>query len=138
MDGGRPSTRETVRQAAVFLLLFLLGNLLASLACDLLFRGVELPAGWMYRFVRGAASLGLPWLLLWWYTTRRLRLRMADFGIRLSLRRWALPCALLLPAFVAGAHGLLGEVSVRAVPPGEAACGILLFQNIKSVSICKL
>ena len=91
MDGGRPSTRETVRQAAVFLLLFLLGNLLASLACDLLFRGVELPAGWMYRFVRGAASLGLPWLLLWWYTTRRLRLRMADFGIRLSLRRWALP-----------------------------------------------
>ena len=40
MDGGRPSTRETVRQAAVFLLLFLLGNLLASLACDLLFRGV--------------------------------------------------------------------------------------------------
>ena len=121
MGGGRPSTRETVRQAVVFLLLFLLGNLLASLACDLLFRGVELPAGWMYRFVRGAASLGLPWLLLWWYTTRRLRLRMADFGIRLSLRRWALPCALLLPAFVAGAHGLLGEVSVRAVPPGEAA-----------------
>lgn len=119
------TTRQAVGGIFCTLLLFLAGNLLASLPFDLLFSVVSLPAGWLYAFCRYLGTLAVTWLLFRWYITRVRKERPADYGLDFSLRRWALPCGVLLPLAVAGVYLLLGETTLRQVPPGEAA-GVVL------------
>ena len=104
----------------VYFLLFLAGDLGSSIAFDLVFQTVELPAAWMYLLLRMLGALGLTWLLFWLYTVKALHLTMADFGITLSVRGWAVGAAVLLPVCVAAVYGVLGQWTVNPVSPGTA------------------
>ena len=112
----RLSTGGTVKQLLLYFLLFLAGDLLSSIAFDLLFSLIPLRARWMYLLLR---SLGA--LLFWLYTTHVLGRAMADFGVTLSVRGWAAAAAVLLPAGVTAVYGSLGRWTASPIPLGEAA-----------------
>lgn len=103
----RLSTGGTVKQLLLYFLLFLAGDLLSSIAFDLLFSLIPLRARWMYLLLRSLGALGLTWLLFWLYTTHVLGRAMADFGVTLSVRGWAAAAAVLLPAGVTAVYGSL-------------------------------
>ena len=113
------STAATARHILVCLLLFLAGDLLSSLAFDLLFAVARPPAPWLYQLPRALGALALTWALFRLYADRGLRLGMAEFGVTFSLRGWAVAASVLLPVLVAAAFLPLGEVSVTRGGPGE-------------------
>ena len=113
------STAATARHILVCLLLFLAGDLLSSLALDLLFAVARPPAPWLYQLPRALGALALTWALFRLYAARGLRLGMAEFGVTFSLRGWAVAASVLLPVLVAAAFLPLGEVSVTRGGPGE-------------------
>lgn len=113
------STAATARHILVCLLLFLAGDLLSSLAFDLLFAVARPPAPWLYQLPRALGALALTWALFRLYAARGLRLGMAEFGVTFSLRGWAVAASVLLPVLVAAAFLPLGEVSVTRGGPGE-------------------
>ena len=117
----RLSTGGTVKQLLLYFLLFLAGDLLSSIAFDLLFSLIPLRARWMYLLLRSLGALGLTWLLFWLYTTHVLGRAMADFGVTLSVRGWAAAAAVLLPAGVTAVYGSLGRWTASPIPLGEAA-----------------
>ena len=57
------STAATARHILVCLLLFLAGDLLSSLAFDLLFAVARPPAPWLYQLPRALGALALTWAL---------------------------------------------------------------------------
>ena len=117
----RLSTGGTVKQLLLYFLLFLAGDLLSSIAFDLLFSLIPLRARWMYLLLRSLGALGLTWLLFWLYTTHVLGRAMADFGVTLSVRGWAAAAAVLLTAGVTAVYGSLGRWTASPIPLGEAA-----------------
>ena len=115
----RLSTGGTVKQLLLYFLLFLAGDLLSSIAFDLLFSLIPLRARWMYLLLRSLGALGLTWLLFWLYTTHVLGRAMADFGVTLSVRGWAAAAAVLLPAGVTAVYGSLGRWTASPIPWGR-------------------
>ena len=84
----RLSTGGTVKQLLLYFLLFLAGDLLSSIAFDLLFSLIPLRARWMYLLLRSLGALGLTWLLFWLLSARRppqeeMRLRGCCLGVGL-------------------------------------------------------
>lgn len=114
------STAQTLKQIAVYFLLFLAGDFLSSIPFDLLFSVVALPAPWMYQLPRTLGSLLLTYFLFWIYTVKVLHLQMSDFRISRSIKKWAVLYSILLPAFVVIAFLVIGEGSVRRAAPGTA------------------
>ena len=90
------STAATARHILVCLLLFLAGDLLSSLAFDLLFAVARPPAPWLYQLPRALGALALTWALFRLYAARGLRLGMAEFGVTFSLRGWAVAASVLM------------------------------------------
>lgn len=75
------TTGRTIPAILVYFLAFLAGDLLSSLACDLIFSFVTLPASELYLIVRAVASLLLTLLFFWLCTVKWLRRKWRDFGI---------------------------------------------------------
>lgn len=105
----------------IYFLLFLAGDFFGSLPFDFLFSVVALPQSWMYHIPRLLGCLLLTYFLFWFYTTKILHLKMSDFCITFSVKKWAVVYALLLPAFVIIVYSVLGKCSVNRVSPGIAA-----------------
>lgn len=112
-------TGQTLKFIFLYFLLFLAGDLLASLLFDLLFSFIKLPASWMYQLFRAAGALLFTCLFFWLYTKKALHLSMGDFGLLPLVKGWAAPCAILLPVFVAGVYLSIGKASAQSVPFGE-------------------
>lgn len=107
------STAKTVKHIVVYFLLFLAGDLFSGLAFDLLFLFVELPIRGLYYFPRALGCLVLTYILFWLYTTKVLHLKMRDFGISFSIKKWGIILAIFLPAFVVIGFLFIGEVTVN-------------------------
>ena len=110
------TTGRTIPAILVYFLAFLAGDLLSSLACDLIFSFVTLPASELYFIVRTVASLLLTLLLFWLCTAKWLRRKWKDFGITPGIRWWGAALSVLLPALVAAAFLAVGDVRVNALP----------------------
>ncbi len=104
------STPKTLLLAAVYFLLFLAGDLFSSLMFDLLFSLVTPPSSEWYVILRMSGCLLLTFLLFWQYTTKRLYLKMEDFGITFALKRWGVILSVLLPVFVVSIFGMIGKI----------------------------
>lgn len=114
-----------IRHMVIYFLLFLAGDFLGSLPFDFLFSFVTLPESWMYHIPRITGCLALTYFLFWFYTTRKLHLKMSDFRISYSVKKWAAVYALLLPAFVIGVYFIIGHFSLQHVTPAAAVLIIL-------------
>lgn len=99
---------------AVYLLLFLAGDLLNSFAFDLFFSVVKLPVREWYSILRTVGCFLLTYLLFWLYTTRVLHLSMRDFGITFAIQKWGILSAAFLPAFVLIIFLFLGHTAIKA------------------------
>lgn len=124
------SRAGTLKQIAIFFVLFLAGDFLSSVPFDLLFSVVQLPVRELYSILRMAGCLLFTWLLFWLYTTRVLRLSMSAFGITFAVKKWGVLLAVLLPAFVAGAFLLIGDTVInvsafRKILLIAAACALM-------------
>lgn len=116
---GKVSTAKTLKQIAIYFLLFLAGDFLSSLPFDLLFSVVKLPVRELYAILRMAGCLLVTYLLFWLYTTKILRLSMREFRITFAVKKWGVLFAVLLPAFVAATFLLIGNTAIQTSAPGK-------------------
>lgn len=107
------STAKTLKHIVVYFLLFLAGDLFSGLVFDLLFLFVELPIRGLYYFPRALGCLILTFILFWLYTTKVLHLKMRDFRISFSIKKWGIIVAVCLPASVVIGYLLIGGVTVN-------------------------
>lgn len=106
------STGKTIRHIIIYILLFLAGDLFSGLLFDLLFLFVKLPIRGLYYIPRALGCLILTYILFWLYTTKVLHLKMRDFGITFSIKKWGIILAIFLPAFVVIGFLLIGKAAV--------------------------
>lgn len=118
------SSAKTIINVFIYFLLFIAGDLLASLIFDLVFSAVKLPASEWYIILRMSGCLLLTSFLFWLYTAKKLHLKMEDFGISLDIKLWGVVLSLLLPAFAAAVFLLAGSAEVNSFTAGEAALAV--------------
>lgn len=127
------STAKTLRHMIIFFLLFLAGDFLSSLLFDLLFSVVKLPIRAFYVIPRMLGCLFLTFFLFWWYTVRILHMNLKDFGITFSVKKWAVPSAVFLPAFVVIIYLFVGKTSVKVYGFWE----IVLIVTVSAITALK-
>ena len=107
------------------ILLFFAGDLLNSLVFDLLFSIVELPIRGLYSILRILGCLIFTYLLFWLYTTKVLRLKMENFRITLSIKKWAFLYAIILPFFVVVCYLIIGDSIMTALNKEEIIVAVI-------------
>lgn len=97
------STLKIVFQIFAGFLIMLLGDLVSSLALDVIFQATgvyDLPK-WSYTAIRASACILVTYGLLMLYIKRILKVSMADFRMgRFNIRPVYIICAFVLPVFV--------------------------------------
>lgn len=94
------TTSKTITTIFVYFLLFLAGDLFGSLPFDFVFSFVTLPCSELYIILRMLGCFALTFVLFWLYTTKRLHLKLSDFGITFRIKSWGIVLSVLLPVFV--------------------------------------
>ena len=119
------SKGKIIGHIVAYVLLFLAGDLLNSLVFDLLFSIVELPIWVVYSVLRMLGCLIFTYLLFWLYTVKILRLQMESFRITLSIKKWALLYAVILPFFVVICYFIIGDSTMTALNTGEIIAAVI-------------
>ena len=120
------SKGKIIGHIVAYVLLFLAGDLLNSLVFDLLFSIVELPIRGLYSILRILDCLIFTYLLFWLYTTKVLRLKMENFRITLSIKKWAFLYAIILPFFVVICYLIIGDSIMTALNKEEIIVALQL------------
>lgn len=94
------TTLKTITTIFVYFLLFLAGDLFGSLPFDFVFSFITLPCSELYIILRMLGCFILTFALFWLYTTKRLHLKLSDFGITCRMKSWGIGLSVLLPAVV--------------------------------------
>lgn len=94
------TTPKTITTIFVYFLLFLAGDLFGSLPFDFIFSFITLPCSELYIILRMLGCFILTFALFWLYTTKRLHLKLSDFGITCRMKSWGIGLSVLLPAVV--------------------------------------
>ncbi|MDO4600916.1 MAG: type II CAAX endopeptidase family protein [Eubacteriales bacterium] len=94
------TTPKTITTIFVYFLLFLAGDLFGSLPFDFVFSFITLPCSELYIILRMLGCFILTFALFWLYTTKRLHLKLSDFGITCRMKSWGIGLSVLLPAVV--------------------------------------
>ena len=94
------TTSKTIVTIFVYFLLFLAGDLFGSLPFDFIFSFITLPCSELYIVLRMLGCFALTFVLFRLYTTKRLHLKLSDFGITFRIKNWGIGLAVLLPAVV--------------------------------------
>ena len=94
------TTSKTIVTIFVYFLLFLAGDLFGSLPFDFIFSLITLPCSELYIVLRMLGCFALTFVLFRLYTTKRLHLKLSDFGITFRIKNWGIGLAVLLPAVV--------------------------------------
>lgn len=114
-QSSKSSTAKTIKHIIIYFLLFLAGDLFSGLAFDLLFSVVVLPIRGLYSILRVSGCLALTYYLFWLYTTKILHLKMSDFRITYSIKKWGILYAVLLPTFVVLCFLVIGKTEVTTL-----------------------
>lgn len=101
------------------------GDLFSSMAFDLLFSMIELPIRGLYSILRILGCLIITYVLFWLYTTKILHLKMKDFRITCSIRKWAVLYAAILPSFVVICYVIIGSPIVTTSNPAEIVIAVI-------------
>ena len=115
---------KTIVHIIVYVLLYFAGDLLSSLAFDLLFSMIELPIRGLYSILRILGCFIVTYVLFWLYTTKILHLKMKDFRITCSIRKWAVLYAAILPSFVVICYVIIGSPIVTTSNPAEIVIAV--------------
>lgn len=94
------TTSKTIVTIFVYFLLFLAGDLFGNLPFDFIFSFITLPCSELYIVLRMLGCFALTFVLFRLYTTKRLHLKLSDFGITFRIKNWGIGLAVLLPAVV--------------------------------------
>lgn len=119
------STFKTLRAIGVYFLMFLAGDLVSSLLFDLLFMVIRLPARGLYSIIRVSGCLLLTVLFFWLCTTKLLHFKMKDFRIDLSVKKWAVLYAVILPSFVLICYVIIGDPAGSALSAAEITVAVI-------------
>lgn len=91
------SRKKIIGLIVIYFLLFFAGDLLNTVVFDLLYMVVKLPIRGLYSILRTSGCLIFTYFLFWFYTTKILHLKMRDFRITCSIKKWAVLYAVILP-----------------------------------------
>ncbi|VYS78327.1 CAAX amino terminal protease self- immunity [uncultured Blautia sp.] len=94
------TTSKTIAAIFVYFLLFLAGDLFGSLPFDFIFSFVTLPCSELYIVLRMLGCFALTFVFFRLYTTKRLHLKLSDFGITFRIKNWGIGLSVLLPIVV--------------------------------------
>ena len=119
------SKGKIIGHIVAYVLLFLVGDLLNSLVFDLLFSIVELPIRGLYSVLRTLGCFVFTYLLFWLYTIKILHLKMENFRITLSIKKWAFSYAVILPFFVVICYFIIGDSTMTALNAGEIIAAVI-------------
>ena len=119
------SKGKIIGHIVAYVLLFLVGDLLNSLVFDLLFSIVELPIRGLYSVLRTLGCFVFTYLLFWLYTIKILHLKMENFRITLSIKKWAFLYAVILPLFVVICYFIIGDSTMTALNTGEIIVAVI-------------
>lgn len=122
----RYSKPKTIKYIFVYFILFLAGDFFSSVPFDILFSFIKLPESWMYQLPRISGCLLFTSFLFWFYTTKVLKLNMSDFGINLSVKKWAVLYSVLLPAFVFVCFLAIGEFFVNEYSLSDSVIVVII------------
>lgn len=118
------SKGKTIVHIIIYVLLYFAGDLLSSMAFDLLFSMIELPIRGLYSILRILGCFIVTYVLFWLYTTKILHLKMKDFRITCSIRKWAVLYAAMLPSFVVICYVIIGSPIVTISNPAEIVIAV--------------
>lgn len=119
------SKGRIIGHIVAYVLLFLAGDLLNSLVFDLLFSIVELPIRGLYSVLRTLGCFVFTYLLFWLYTIKILHLKMENFRITLSIKKWAFLYAVILPLFVVICYFIIGDSTMTVLNTGEIIVAVI-------------
>ena len=119
------SKGRIIGHIVAYVLLFLAGDLLNSLVFDLLFSIVELPIRGLYSVLRTLGCFVFAYLLFWLYTIKILHLKMENFRITLSIKKWAFLYAVILPLFVVICYFIIGDSTMTVLNTGEIIVAVI-------------
>lgn len=94
------TTSKTIAAIFVYFLLFLAGDLFGSLPFDFIFSFVTLPCSELYIVLRMLGCFAFTFVFFRLYTTKRLHLKLSDFGITFRIKNWGIGLSVLLPIVV--------------------------------------
>lgn len=118
------SKGKTIVHIIIYVLLYFAGDLLSSIAFDLLFSMIELPIRGLYSILRILGCFIVTYVLFWLYTTKILHLKMKDFRITCSIRKWAVLYAAILPSFVVIYYVIIDSPIVTISNPAEIVIAV--------------
>jgi len=118
------SKGKTIVYIIIYVLLYFAGDLLSSIAFDLLFSMLELPIRGLYSILRILGCFIVTYVLFWLYTTKILHLKMKDFRITCSIRKWAVLYAAILPSFVVICYVIIDSPIVTISNPAEIVIAV--------------
>lgn len=113
------STKKVILNVAIYLLLFLAGDLINSLIWDFIFSNVGPLPNEVYSIVRMSGQLLLTCLFFWLYTAKVLHLKMNFFRIDMNIKFWGFLLAVLLPVFVIIIFLLIGKAEIASFETSE-------------------
>ncbi len=119
------SKAKVIRHIVIYVLLFFAGDLLNTVVFDLLYMVVKLPIRGLYSILRTSGCLIFTYLLFWLYTTKILHLKMRDFRITCSIKKWAVLYAIILPSFVIICYLVIGSLTVTGLNVGEITVAVI-------------
>lgn len=119
------SNAKVIRHIVVYVLLFFAGDLLNTVVFDLLYMVVKLPIRGLYSILRTSGCLIFTYFLFWFYTTKILHLKMRDFRITCSIKKWAVLYAVILPSFVIICYLVIGSLTVTGLNVGEITVAVI-------------
>ena len=119
------SKAKVIRHIVIYFLLFFAGDLLNTVVFDLLYMVVKLPIRGLYSILRTSGCLIFTYFLFWFYTTKILHLKMRDFRITCSIKKWAVLYAVILPAFVIICYLVIGRMTITGLNFGEITVAVI-------------
>lgn len=119
------SKAKVIRHIVIYFLLFFAGDLLNTVVFDLLYMVVKLPIRGLYSILRTSGCLIFTYFLFWFYTTKILHLKMRDFRITCSIKKWAVLYAVILPAFVIICYLVIGRMTITGLNVGEITVAVI-------------
>ena len=119
------SKAKTIGYIAIYVLLFFAGDLISGLIFDLLFLVIKLPIHGLYYILRVSGCLLFTYLLFWLCTTKILHLKMRDFRITWSIKKWAVFYAVILPSFVLICYSIIGSSTVTGLNISEIIIAVI-------------
>lgn len=119
------SRKKIIGLIVIYFLLFFAGDLLNTVVFDLLYMVVKLPIRGLYSILRTSGCLIFTYFLFWFYTTKILHLKMRDFRITCSIKKWAVLYAVILPAFVIICYLVIGRLTVTGLNVGEITVAVI-------------